>query len=189
MFEMQGLGYHTSMLKRASAKTEPRAVVSNDGIAKVKLVYLITLLFFVAAADGQNINQSTNNGAILPTTSAAATNSPPVDHSTLYGKVMCGYQGWFGAPGDGSPDNSWHHWTKSAGPLADGHAKIDLWPETSELSLAERFQTDFKLSERRPAELFSSYVKPTVLRHFRWMQDYLGATSIGQFEVGLKTFR
>ena len=186
MFETQGLGYHTSIIKRAFAKTETRAEVSNDGIAKVKLIYLITSLFFVAAADGQNISQSTNNGAILPTTSATATNSPPVDHSTLYGKVMCGYQGWFGAPGDGSPDNSWHHWTKSSGPLADGNAKIDLWPDTSELSLAERFQTDFKLPDGRPAEVFSSYVKPTVLRHFRWMQEYgIDGVFVQRFAVGL----
>src|SRR5580692_1926984 len=45
-----------------------------------------------------------------------------VNTQTLFGKVMCGYQGWFGAPGDGSSDHGWRHWTKSRGPLADGNA-------------------------------------------------------------------
>lgn len=95
-----------------------------------------------------------------------------VDTTTLDGKVMCGYQGWFGAPGDGSPRSGWRHWTKHQGPFTDGNAKIDLWPDVSELTPAERFSTDLKLADGRPAEVFSAYVKPTVLRHFQWMQDY-----------------
>src|SRR5258706_357061 len=35
-----------------------------------------------------------------------------VDTTTLSGKVMCGYQGWFGTPGDGSSRTNWQHWTK-----------------------------------------------------------------------------
>lgn len=95
-----------------------------------------------------------------------------VDTSTLYGKVMCGYQGWFGAPGDGSGLAGWRHWTKSRGPMEDGNAKVDLWPDVSELSPEERFPTDFKLPDGQPAEVFSSYEKATVLRHFKWMRDY-----------------
>jgi hypothetical protein len=95
-----------------------------------------------------------------------------VDTSTLYGKVMCGYQGWFGAPGDGSGSQGWRHWTKSRGPMGDGNAKVDLWPDVSELSPSERFQTDFKLPDGQPAEVFSSYERPTVLRHFKWMREY-----------------
>jgi hypothetical protein len=32
-----------------------------------------------------------------------------VDTSTLIGKVVCGYQGWFRCEGDGS-NNGWHHY-------------------------------------------------------------------------------
>ena len=95
-----------------------------------------------------------------------------VDTTTLAGKVMCGYQGWFGAPGDGSPNSGWRHWTKQPGPLADDNAKVDLWPDVSELTAAERFATGFKFPDGRPAEVFSSYNGPTVWRHFQWMQDY-----------------
>ena len=61
-----------------------------------------------------------------------------VDTSTLTGKVMCGYQGWFNAEGDGA-DRAWHHWTKGDGRPAPGNAKIDLWPDVSELGADERF--------------------------------------------------
>jgi hypothetical protein len=94
-----------------------------------------------------------------------------VDTSTLTGKVMCGYQGWFSAEGDGA-DRGWVHWTKGRGPLAPGKAKIDLWPDMSELTAEERFATGFTLSSGQPAEVFSSFKKQTVVRHFQWMKDY-----------------
>lgn len=94
-----------------------------------------------------------------------------VDASTLTGKVMCGYQGWFYAEGDGA-ERGWVHWTKARGPLAPGNAKIDLWPDVSELGAGERFRTDFSLADGRPAEVFSSFNQATVLRHFQWMRDY-----------------
>jgi hypothetical protein len=95
-----------------------------------------------------------------------------VDAKTLSSKVMCGYQGWFGTPGDGSSGRGWRHWTKGNGLLTDGNAKVDLWPEVSELALDDRFPTGFKMADGRPAEVFSSYKKTTVLKHFQWMQDY-----------------
>ena len=110
-----------------------------------------------------------------------------VDTKTLTGKVMCGYQGWFGAPGDGEADDGWWHWTKYRGPFADGNAKVDLWPDVSELDSTQRFPTGFKMADGRPAEVFSSFEKPTVLKHFEWMQDYgLDGVFVQRFAVSLR---
>lgn len=96
---------------------------------------------------------------------------PGVDTTTLSNKVMCGYQGWFNAEGDGA-QRGWVHWTKRRGSMAPGNAKVDLWPDVSELSAEERFATEFKHADGRTAEVFSPFKEATVLRHFQWMRDY-----------------
>jgi hypothetical protein len=110
-----------------------------------------------------------------------------VDTTTLTGKVMCGYQGWFGAPGDGRPDHSWRHWTKHDGNFADGNAKVDLWPDVSELDPSRCYSTGFKMADGRPAMVFSSFDKSTVLKHFQWMHDYgLDGVFVQRFANGLQ---
>ena len=93
-----------------------------------------------------------------------------VDRTTLTGKVMCGYQGWFAAEGDGS-GRGWHHWQGKDG-FKPGSCKIDLWPDVSELDPDERHATPFRHADGRPAEVFSAFHDKTVLRHFKWMRDY-----------------
>ncbi|MCX7044755.1 MAG: glycoside hydrolase family 71/99-like protein [Candidatus Sumerlaeota bacterium] len=95
---------------------------------------------------------------------------PGVNTATLTGKVMCGYQGWFNAEGDGA-NRGWTHWNGPQG-FKPGSCKIDLWPDVSEFDADERYATLFKLADGRAAEVFSSYNKKTVLRHFQWMRDY-----------------
>lgn len=94
-----------------------------------------------------------------------------VDTATLTGKVMCGYQGWFNCEGDGA-ERGFQHWTKGRGTLGPGNAKIDLWPDVSDLGAEEIFRTEFTFPDGRPAGVFSSFKKATVLRHFQWMRDY-----------------
>lgn len=96
--------------------------------------------------------------------------APAVDVSTLSGKVMCGYQGWFNCEGDGA-ERGWFHWTKRGGGLKPGNAKVDLWPDVSELGPSERFATGFTNAAGKSAEVFSSFRRETVLRHFRWMEE------------------
>jgi hypothetical protein len=92
-----------------------------------------------------------------------------VDTTTLANKIMCGYQGWFCAPGDGS-GRGWVHWNRHNG-FQPGSAKVDYWPDVSELDKDERFPTPFVHADGSTAEVFSSFTRKTVLRHFKWMQE------------------
>lgn len=110
-----------------------------------------------------------------------------VDTSTLTGKVMCGYQGWFNCEGDGA-ERGWVHWTKRGGGLKPGNAKIDLWPDMSELGADERFATGFTNAQGKPLEVFSSFKQATVLRHFEWMRDYgIDGAFVQRFVVDLQS--
>ena len=82
---------------------------------------------------------------------------------------MCGYQGWFNTPTDGA-DRGWVHW--GHGGMRPSTATVDLWPDVSELTPAERFDTGFHLADGRPAQVYSPYLPATVDRHFRWMRAY-----------------
>ena len=85
---------------------------------------------------------------------------------TLFGTVMCGYQGWFSAPGDAS-NMGWRHY----GFEQPGQCHIDLWPDVSELEPEEKFDTPLKFADGRVAQVFSSANAKTVGRHFEWMRE------------------
>lgn len=109
---------------------------------------------------------------LSPSTVIAIEPSAIVDSSTLTGKVMCGYQGWFNCPGDGA-NIDWKHWVKQRGkPFRPGNASVDLWPDLTEFTAEEKFATGYKHADGRVAEVFSSARRPTVLRHFQWMQEH-----------------
>lgn len=110
-----------------------------------------------------------------------------VDTKTLTGKVMTGYQGWFNCEGDGA-DLGWTHWARNKSkPFAPGNVTVDLWPDISELPAGERFTTGFKFADGRPAEIFSSFNKDTVRRHFRWMREYgIDGAFVQRFANGVK---
>jgi hypothetical protein len=94
------------------------------------------------------------------------------DPSTLRGKVMTGYQGWFNCQGDGA-NLGWTHWarnrSKAFGP---GNVTVDLWPDVSEYDDDELYTTKFIYEDGIPAKTFSSHNRKTVIRHFKWMADY-----------------
>lgn len=88
----------------------------------------------------------------------------------VVGKLVVGYQGWFGAAGDKSPFNSWRHWSPQGAPRKDNQS-FELWPDMSEYSAL--YATGYALlNNGKPAEVFSSWDDQTVDKHFEWMKQY-----------------
>lgn len=90
--------------------------------------------------------------------------------NSIIGKIICGYQGWFNAEGDGA-DLGWKHY-KNNGRFEPGMCSIDFWPDMSEHDTDEKFITSFEHADGSPAVVFSSAHPKTVDRHFKWMKDY-----------------
>ena len=80
------------------------------------------------------------------------------------------------------------HWAR--GLPAPGNIVVDLWPDMREYGPGERFATGFKNPDGSPAELFSSYTRETVMRHFAWMRDYgIDGAFVQRFANGLREGR
>ncbi|MCO6042948.1 glycoside hydrolase family 71/99-like protein [Aeoliella sp. ICT_H6.2] len=103
-----------------------------------------------------------------PLACGATKHSATSRHPSYRGRVMCGYQGWFRADGDGS-QRGWVHYGWD-GKFDPQHVTIDYWPETSEY--AKTYPTPFKMADGTPARVFSSWDQSTVDTHFRWMKEY-----------------
>ncbi|UCD29773.1 MAG: hypothetical protein JSV03_04625, partial [Planctomycetota bacterium] len=109
---------------------------------------------------------------ILLAVSSIALAHDVVDSSTLTGKVICGYQGWFTCPGDGSPPGTgWSHWGRDEGNSIKRFT-VEMWPDLREFDPDELFLAEgVKLTNGKPGYLFSSVHPKTVARHFKWMKD------------------
>ena len=106
------------------------------------------------------------------------------NNQDLNGRFMMGYQGWFGAEGEGSQRNRWRHWATET-PTAQ-NVGFDAWPDMSELSPEELFPTELEYAGGVTASLFSSYNTDTVVRHFAWMKEHqIDGVFLQQFLVSL----
>ncbi len=102
----------------------------------------------------------------------AAVIAQPLDASTLRGKILCGYQGWFRCPKDRA-DMGWIHWSGDPMRIAPETLTFEMWPEMSECTPEERFPAPgFTHPDGSPAALFSAEHPKTVQRHFEWMASY-----------------
>jgi hypothetical protein len=93
-----------------------------------------------------------------------------VNSSTLDGKVLFGYQGWFNCGTDGQARSSWRSWARGVPSAAT--LTIDMYPDLSEFDKNELCEVPDMTIGGKPAYLFSTYHAKTVLRHFQWMKDY-----------------
>lgn len=130
-----------------------------------KLAIIIGLFGCIFIGFSQkNSNSSTNK-----TTGINSGKKQVVSNSSIIGKVLCGYQGWFNAKGDGS-NLGWKHYDNKG--FEPGKCSIDFWPDLTEFDADETYLTPFSYPNGDAAKLFSSANTKTVNRHFKWMRDY-----------------
>src|SRR5271170_1134107 len=99
-------------------------------------------------------------------------NRTDVDATRLDGKVLCGYQGWFNTPGDGT-HFGFSHWGAGLERGDGGRFVVDMWPDVSEYDPADLQEIPgLKMPDGSPARLYSAYRKGPVLLHFKWMRQY-----------------
>ena len=99
-------------------------------------------------------------------------------------KVMCGYQGWFRAPGDGTKEG-WGHYNAS-GQFNASHVHLDFWPDTTEY--AQTYATALTNQDGSVARVFSSADQSTTDLHFQWLRDYgIDGVFVQRFFNGLHT--
>jgi hypothetical protein len=104
------------------------------------------------------------------------------DSSTLAGKAMAGYQGWFRCPNDLN-DIGWSHWDdNNATPftmqeLYTSPGVTSQWPNVSYYPASSQIGTDCPADQVVTASgkqgyVFSSANPDVVQQHFAWMQQY-----------------
>ncbi|MEZ6194844.1 MAG: glycoside hydrolase family 71/99-like protein [Planctomycetota bacterium] len=82
----------------------------------------------------------------------------------LAGRVLVGYQGWFGTPSDGT---GWMHW--GPGAFEPGRCTIDLWPDLAGYPPSWTEPSPFRLPDGSPARVYSSARAEIVDHHLALM--------------------
>lgn len=115
---------------------------------------------------------------------AQTKHSPASRFPSYAGRVMCGYQGWFRAEGDGSGEG-WQHYSER-GALTPGSLHPDFWPDVSEYPAT--YPTALTNQDGSPARVFSSCDQSTTDVHFRWMKEAgIDGVFVQRFFAGLRT--
>jgi hypothetical protein len=95
-----------------------------------------------------------------------------IDATTLDGKVLCGYQGWFNTPCD-EAGFGFTHWGRALDNPERARFVVDMWPDVSEYAAEDLCEVPgLKMPDGSPARLYSAYRKGPVLLHCKWMREY-----------------
>jgi hypothetical protein len=140
-------------------------------ISRGSIVLLLALLMLLTAGvlSAETPGAEGNDPWLRPYTGPTRTD---VDVATLNGKVLCGYQGWFNTPGDGT-SFGFTHWGRGLSRPEGGRFTVDMWPDVSEYDLQDLCEVPgVQLPDGSPARLYSAFRKGPVLLHCKWMRQY-----------------
>lgn len=104
-------------------------------------------------------------------------------HPDFQGKLVVGYQGWFGCPGDFANNTRWQHWVvNDAG--HESHPSVEMIPDLQGFDDDEVCPSAPGMGQVR---LFSSQTLKTVRRHFQWMKTFgIQAVALQRFATHLR---
>ena len=129
----------------------------------------------ICCGRGQHVLRAASCSAVDCTSYCSSQMPTPsvVDTTTLTGKFMMGFQGWFATPCDGY-NVGWSHWsrgnrTPGPDPNLQGFLNFDSWPDMSEFDQDELCPTNLRYANGSIAGLYSNANAKTVARFFRWM--------------------
>ena len=102
---------------------------------------------------------------------AAAQSSKPASATALSGRLIVGYQGWFGCPDDAPGNTQWEHWFYKNNPRVDDLA-VDLLPAIGQFRNEDLCPTNLRRDDGTPIKVFSSQNARVVATHFKWMREH-----------------
>jgi hypothetical protein len=127
-----------------------------------------------ACGGGAGMPPAEGGGASLTAPSDGSNPGPTTPFRPgLGGRVLVGYQGWFGCPGDYDGATGWRHWF--AGIASFAALTVDTFPDTSTYPVADLCDTGLARSDGSHLMVFSSQNEDVVQHHFALM----AATGIG----------
>lgn len=88
----------------------------------------------------------------------------------LDGRLIVGYQGWFGCPGDFEGNRAWQHWFQ--GEPSPQTLTVDQLPALDAFPKQELCDTGLKRPDGRPLYVFSSQNRKIVDQHLEWMRRH-----------------
>lgn len=107
------------------------------------------------------------------------------DANTLNEKIIFGYQGWYGCPGDFDGNKFWQHWF--VGSIDPKHFTVDLLPATHGMN--QQALCDTKIPTRDgqgTVKVFSSLDPRTTETHFEWMRTHqVDGVAVQRFIAGM----
>lgn len=96
--------------------------------------------------------------------------APVIDNTTLIGKAMFGYQGWFSHPdAPNTPFKDTWHWGTIKGEL---DLEVEMFPDYREFCSDEKYSSDLTYPNGEMVPFYSASNERTVLRHMKWLRDY-----------------
>ena len=141
-------------------------MLMKDNSLKATTVVVLLVELAVLSAGGVRAAENTGGESDEPWLQPyQGSTRTDIDATTLDGKVLCGYQGWFNTPGDGS-GSGFRHWGSNLGEPGRARFVVDMWPDVSEYNPQDLCEVPgLKMPDGSPARLYSAFRKGPVLLH------------------------